>query len=84
MVCELLDGIPMSALPLNDPDPILVSEWDSETFHRRVLELEAMGYLARPESYKIIPEMNPETGEITHLHTIEMFTVNDGRREIDS
>jgi hypothetical protein len=73
MVCELLEGMRMGDLPLNDDDPILVSEWDSEAFHRRVLELEAKGYLAREESYKIIPEMNPETGQIIHLHTIEMF-----------
>ncbi len=49
-----------------------VREWDAEAFHRRVLELESEGYVARRESYSIIPEMNPETGEIIHLHTIEL------------
>jgi hypothetical protein len=68
----------MGALPLNDDDPILVSEWDPETFHRRVLELETEGYLARQESYKITPEMNPETEQIIHLHTIEMFKAVSG------
>jgi len=57
----------------NDDDVILVSEWDSETFHRRVLELKREGYLARQESYNITPETNPENGIIIHLHTIEMF-----------
>jgi hypothetical protein len=57
----------------NDDDVTLVSEWDTETFHRRVLELEAAGYLARQESYHVTAEMNPETGVIIHLHTIEMF-----------
>ncbi|MCI0663753.1 MAG: hypothetical protein L0220_22050 [Acidobacteria bacterium] len=57
----------------NNDDVILVSEWDSESFHRRVLELEAVGYLARKESYNVTPEMNPETGIIIHLHTMEMF-----------
>jgi len=53
-------------------DVILVSEWDSDSFHRKVLELEAEGYFARQESYRITPEMNPETGIIIHLQTIEM------------
>ncbi len=57
----------------NDNDVILVSDWDSETFHRRVLELEAEGYLARQESYNVTPEMNPENGKIIHLYMIEMF-----------
>ena len=51
---------------------ILIREWDSDAFHRRVLELESDGYVARSESYKIIPEMDPETGIIVHLHSIEM------------
>ncbi|MBO0720997.1 MAG: hypothetical protein J2P41_09250 [Blastocatellia bacterium] len=59
----------------DENDLMLVREWDSETFHRRVLELEAKGYLARRESYKIIPEMNPDTGQIIYLHTIEMLKV---------
>ncbi|MCI0663760.1 MAG: hypothetical protein L0220_22085 [Acidobacteria bacterium] len=63
----------------NNNDVILISEWDSESFHRRVLELEAVGYLARKESYNITPEMNPETGIIIHLHTIEMFKPESDR-----
>ncbi len=51
---------------------ILVREWDVDLFHRRVLDLEAEGYIARLETYRVIPEMNPETGEITHLYTIEV------------
>lgn len=54
-------------------DVLIVSDWDSESFHRRVLEMEAKGYLARNETYRITPEMNPETGLIAHLHTIEMY-----------
>ncbi len=53
-------------------DPILVREWDSDLFHRRVLELELKGYVARRETYTITPEMNPETGAIVHLYSIEM------------
>jgi hypothetical protein len=53
-------------------EPLLVREWGSDLFHRRVIELEASGYVARQETYSILPEMNPETGEIIHLHTIEM------------
>ena len=54
-------------------DPIIVREWSASAFHRRVLELETKGYVARRETYYITPDMNPETGEIVHLHAIEMF-----------
>lgn len=53
--------------------PILVREWGASAFHQRVLELEAEGYIARRETYRITPEMNPETGVIIHLHVMEMF-----------
>ena len=51
----------------------MIREWDADSFHRRVLELEEKGYLARRETYRITPEVNPETGEIVHLHTIELL-----------
>jgi len=51
---------------------IVVSEWDADTFHRRVLELELLGYAARRETYRVTPEMHPETGQIVHLHTVEL------------
>jgi hypothetical protein len=51
---------------------VVIREWDCDTFHRRVLELEAQGYVARLESHTITPEMNPDTGEIIHLYSIEM------------
>jgi hypothetical protein len=50
----------------------LVQEWDSDAFHRRVMELESLGYSSREGTYKITAEMNPETGAIVHLHVIEM------------
>ena len=53
-------------------DTILIREWDADLFHRRVLDLEGQGYEARLESYKVVPEMNPETGEIIHLHVVEL------------
>jgi hypothetical protein len=30
------------------------------------------GYITRRESYRVTPEMNPETGRIIHLHTVEL------------
>jgi hypothetical protein len=51
---------------------IIVREWDAEAFHRRVLELETQGYAARAETYRITPEMSPESGRIIHLYSIEM------------
>jgi len=53
--------------------PVVVREWDADLFHRRVLDLEAEGYSARRDTYRITPEMHPETGEIIHLHSIEML-----------
>jgi hypothetical protein len=52
---------------------VIVYEWDSDAFHRRVLELQSAGYTSRQESYHILADVNPETGEIVHLHTIEML-----------
>ena len=54
-------------------DVIVIREWDADSFHFRVLELEEKGYVARRETYRITPEVNPETGEILHLHTIELL-----------
>ncbi len=50
----------------------IVREFDPELFHKRVMELEAQGYIANRETYKVTPEMNPEDGTIVHLHSIEM------------
>jgi hypothetical protein len=51
---------------------IVVSEWDADVFHRRVLDLEMQGYITRRETYRVTPEMNPETGRIVHLYTVEL------------
>ena len=66
-------------------EAILVREWGAEAFHHRVLEFETRGYIARLETYRITAEMNPETGAIIHLHTIEMFTRDaEGTRDSES
>ena len=54
-------------------ESVIVREWGSDAFHQRVIELEGEGYVTREGSYNIAPEVNPETGAIIHLHTIEMF-----------
>jgi len=53
-------------------DLIVVREWDADSFHRRVLDLESQGYEARRDTYRINPEMDPESGNIVHLYTTEM------------
>jgi len=53
-------------------DVIMVREWDADEFHRQVLKLEEKGYVSRRESYRITAEMNPETGIISHVHSIEL------------
>jgi hypothetical protein len=50
----------------------MVREWDADQFHAKVLELENKGWQSRRESYKIIPEMNPETGVVSHVHSMEL------------
>ena len=45
-------------------------QWDADQFHARVMELEKQGYVARRESYRIAAEMNPETGSVSHVHSI--------------
>ena len=54
-------------------DTIVVSEWDADRFHQRVMELESQGYVARRESYRITAEMNPETGIVSHVHSMELY-----------
>lgn len=51
---------------------IVVRDFDSDLFHKKVLEMEEKGYVANRETYKITAEMDPETGNIVHLHTMEM------------
>ena len=58
-------------------DVLIVRDWDSESFHQRVLDLEAKDYIARRETYRVTAEMNPETGLVTHLYTIEMYKPNE-------
>lgn len=49
-----------------------VRAWSVDEFHRRVAELEQQGWQTRPETYRITPEMNPETGQVMHLYSIEL------------
>ncbi len=51
---------------------IVVREFDADLFHKKVMEMEGQGYVANRDTYRISPEMDPETGNIVHLHTIEM------------
>jgi hypothetical protein len=53
-------------------DVVIISEWDADVFHKRVLELESQGYVARHDSYRIVAETDPETGKVMHLHIIEL------------
>ena len=52
---------------------LIVREWNADSFHQRVLQLESEGFVSRRETYRIVPDMNPETGVIVHLHTMEMY-----------
>jgi hypothetical protein len=52
---------------------MMVREWDADQFHARVLELEKQGWVTKRETYRITAEMNPETGWVTHVHSIELM-----------
>ena len=54
----------------------MVREWNADEFHAKVLELENKGWTVRQESYRITPEMNPETGIVSHVHSIELMKDN--------
>ncbi len=54
----------------------MVREWDADQFHAKVLELENKGWIARRDSYRITPEMNPETGVVSHVHSMELTKDN--------
>jgi len=54
-------------------DPVIIREWNAFDFHQRVLEYEKQGYTARRETYRIMGETNPETGEVIQLYMIEML-----------
>ena len=56
---------------------IQVREWDSEVFHRRVLELEKKGYVWQRETYRVTAETDPETGKVIHLYTIDMCATSE-------
>jgi hypothetical protein len=60
---------------MGESGTIRVREWDPELFHRSVAEREAEGYAAYAallDTDQILPEMNPETGEVLHLRMVEM------------
>jgi hypothetical protein len=65
-LCVEVDGAGMSKV-------LQVREWDVDAFHKKVLQLESEGYVSRLESYRIVADMNPDTGIVVHLHTIEMY-----------
>ena len=62
----LADGEVMSEV-------VVVREWDADAFHKKVLHLESEGYASRLETYRIVADMNPDTGIVIHLHTMEMY-----------
>ena len=66
-------GASLANESMDTGNAIIVSEWDADAFHSRVSDLELQGYVVRRETYRVTPEMNPETGRIVHLHTVELY-----------
>jgi hypothetical protein len=54
-------------------ESVIVSEWSADLFHQKVVELERNGYVSRLESYRIVADMNPENGIISHVYSMELY-----------
>jgi hypothetical protein len=54
----------------HEAETIIVVEWDAAVFHQQVASWEALGYRALLDTYEIQAEIDPETGEVRHQHTI--------------
>ncbi len=52
---------------------VQVREWEVDAFHKKVLQLESEGFVSRLDTYRIVADMNPETGIVVHLHMMEMY-----------
>lgn len=50
-----------------------VRELGADAFHKKVLQLEGEGFVSRLETYRIVADMNPDTGVVVHVHTMEMY-----------
>lgn len=59
-------------MPDTAQESLLVMEWDADTFHARVLELEKQGYEALRDTYRILADTDPESGVVRHRHSIQM------------
>lgn len=53
-------------------DKIYVRDWDCIRFYGRVRAKEAEGYIPRMESYTVMPDINPHSGELANVYVIEM------------
>ena len=62
----LADGEVMSEV-------VQVREWEADAFHKKVLQLESEGFVSRRDTYRIVADMNPETGIVVHLHSMELY-----------
>lgn len=60
-------------------ESVVVCEWGPELFHQKVVELERAGYVSRLESYRIVADMNPENGIISHVYSMEMYRSDQNR-----
>jgi hypothetical protein len=69
---KTVNGSDRGEAVVDEGNAIVVSEWDADAFHRRMSDLELRGYVVRRETYRVTPEMDPETGRIVHLHTVEL------------
>ncbi len=55
-----------------EADRIVVRDWDCIRFYGRVRQKEAEGYTPRLESYTVMPDIDPRTGELASVFVIEM------------
>lgn len=61
----------MGTLPISG-NHVVVRDWDIERFYGRVRRMEAQGFTPRPESYAVMADIDPETGDLACLFVMQM------------
>jgi len=59
------------------PSTVFLRECYFDVFNKKLSELEQDGYVSRWETYKITPELHPDTGIVQHVYTMELYKAGE-------
>ena len=59
------------------PSTVFLRECYFDVFNKKLSELEEDGYVSRWETYKITPELHPDTGIEQHVYTMELYKAGE-------